>query len=179
MKNIYFVRHGLSEANERGVVSGSENDTELTDSGREQAKKAGLELKSKEIELIVCSPMKRTIETAHIIANALEYNPDNVVLNDLFTERSYGVYSGKPNEEYRKDLLADKEHISVETTNSIYNRVKKGLQWLAKRPEKNIVLVGHGGTGRALKIINQKMHHSHMYKMDGFGNTEIYDFVLE
>src|SRR5436309_1380376 len=69
MKKIYFVRHGESEANSLGLSAGSEFDTPLTNFGREQARKAGQELKDKKIELIIASPMERTVETATIIAH--------------------------------------------------------------------------------------------------------------
>jgi len=35
---IYFVRHGLSEANVKKVFAGQKDDTPLVDEGREQAK---------------------------------------------------------------------------------------------------------------------------------------------
>ena len=178
MKTIYFVRHGESESNANNIISGSGNDIHLTVTGHEQAKRAGQDLKDKEIELIVCSPLIRTVETATIIANEIGYDPQKIVKNSLFIERSYGIYEGRPNEELQKDFAKGKLHHSAETEKQMYNRLKKALAWLGSLPEDRIAVIAHGGVRRAIYVINKNLHHSHMYKIDSFGNGEIYEFTL-
>ena len=77
MKKVLYVRHGQSETNLRGVFAGGNDDTRLTDLGREQAKNAGKELKGIKIDRIICSPLSRTYETAQIIAKELGFNAKN------------------------------------------------------------------------------------------------------
>jgi broad specificity phosphatase PhoE len=178
MKKVYYVRHGESEANVAGVVAGEEDDSPLTANGKAQAKKAGHDLKGKNIDLIVCSPLTRTVDTATIIAKELGYDPAKIIKSRLFIERSVGIFSGKPYEEYRTAVMASDDHEGLETRQQIYERVKKGFEWLKKQEGKNVVLVSHGGTGRAVKAIANGLSHEHIYKLEGFGNTEIYEFEL-
>ena len=176
---IYFIRHGESEANKLDIGAGSEYETPLTDLGREQAKKTGQKLKSKRIDLIVSSPMERTVETAKIIAKEIGYEPKKILLNPDFVERGWGIYSKRPNSEYTAAVLSDKPlHESVEPVDVMHKRVTKGLEWLSQQKAHNVVLISHGGVSRILRMIHQNLPHSHMYKMDRLPNAEIYEFEL-
>lgn len=178
MKTIYFVRHGLTDSNVAGLTAGGELESVLTDEGREQAKRAGRDLSSKNIDLIVCSPMKRTIETAELIAGELGVDKKLIKTNPDFVERFMGAYSGKSHLEYRKDMVTGKVHESVETPQALKARVSRGIEWLKSLPATNLVLVSHGATGRMVKVIDQDLHHDDMYKIDGLDNTEIYEFTV-
>ena len=178
MKTIYFVRHGESESNVKEIMSGSGDDAPLTANGRAQVKAAGQRLRDKDIQLIVCSPMIRTIDTATIIAEEIGYDPKKIVKNPLFLERTYGIYDGQPDKKYIKDHDEGKVHPSVETEEQMYKRFKKALASLSKLAEERIVVVSHGGARRAIYVINENLHHSHMYKLDSFPNAEIYEFNL-
>ena len=65
-KSFYFVRHGESEHNQRGLVAGGKTDSPLTEKGIAQA----LDLKDKilavGIEHLISSPMVRAKKTAEI-----------------------------------------------------------------------------------------------------------------
>jgi broad specificity phosphatase PhoE len=178
MKTIYFVRHGESESNFGLIMSGSGDNIPLTAKGREQAKQAGQDLKDKRIELMVCSPLIRTVDTAKIIAEQIGYDPEKIVQNPILVERTYGIYDGRPAEHYKKDYAAGTVHSSVETEKQLYDRIKNALAWLSELPEDRIAVVAHGGVRRAVYVINENLHHSHMYKIDSFGNGEIYEFQL-
>lgn len=180
MKKIYFVRHGESEANSLGLSAGSEFDTPLTDNGRAQAQKTGRNLKDKEIELIVASPMERTIETAEIIAKEIGYDPQKILRHGSFVERGMGIYSRGPDAEYLKDASSGKPlHESVETVEAMHGRVAEGLDWVRSLKEKTILIVSHGGVSRILRLMHQELPHSHMYKLDRLPNAEIYEFDLD
>jgi broad specificity phosphatase PhoE len=178
MKTIYFVRHGESETNISNVMSRIDEEVHLTPSGVRQAKRAGRDLKSKNIQLIVSSPLHRTVQTATYIAKEIGYNPKMIITNPLLIERSYGIYEGGPNKVYYDNLAKNTVHESVETEEKVYNRIKEAFEWLETLKEERIILVGHRGMGRAVRVINENLHHSHMYKIDGFANTEIYEFSL-
>lgn len=178
MKTIYFVRHALTEANVAGIAAGGEFETELTKEGRSQAKRAGQDLKDKQIQLIVCSPLIRTVDTAKIIAKEIGYDYREIVTNPLFIERKLGIYSGRPHTEYREAGMSGMLDKSVESTEALFERVAEGLQWLQTFDAQNIVVVSHGATGKAVRLINEGLSSDHYYKIDGFGNTEIYEFSL-
>ena len=73
---IYFVRHGETESNVRGVFAGQKDDSILTPKGRDQALTTAKEIKNKDIKIdrVICSPLKRTVETANIIAKEVGFD---------------------------------------------------------------------------------------------------------
>jgi broad specificity phosphatase PhoE len=178
MKTIYFVRHGLSKSNVENITSGAEDDVELTDVGRDQAKRAGRDLADKNIDTIVCSPMIRTVETAQIIAEEIGLDKDTILTNKDFIERYMRKYHGRPHGEYRKAVTSSPDPEGLESAADMVARVKRGFDWLQTIEGENIVLVSHGAVGRVVKIIQNNLHHDDMYKIDGFSNTEIYEFKI-
>jgi len=71
---LYFTRHGESVANEsdRAGVKRPADSDRLSDRGWEQARGVGRRLKRMELELVVCSDMRRARETAEGIAEVLD-----------------------------------------------------------------------------------------------------------
>jgi uncharacterized phosphatase len=178
MKTIYFVRHGESEANVQSIRSGSLNDIPLTKKGFDQARKSGETLKDKNIDLIISSGMIRAHDTASIIAEVIGYDPNKIIKEPQFVERSFGIYDGKANDEYLAAKAANKLHKSVETTKVLHQRVSRGLDWLKSLDANHIVLVSHCATGRMVKTINQELEHDQMHTMELLENAEIYEFNL-
>ncbi len=179
MKKVYFIRHAETRALVSGVMAGSELDTQLTDKGRNQARKAGQFLRDKGIELIVLSPMKRTRETATIIAQELGLDDDRLLENKLIIERSFGKYSNRPAIEYIRDLKTGKLDESIESNESLHQRVVEFLDWLKARPETVILLVTHGATGRMIKLVSQNLPHSDFHKIKRFQPAELDEFTIE
>lgn len=175
---VYYVRHGESEANVANVVAGSGHDSPLTKNGRAQARHAGQELKDKHIDLIVCSPLARTVDTATHIAEEVGYDPDKIIKNILLTEREMGTLEQKPYAEYVEAMKKGIHYEGMETRKEMVARARKALDWIKTQDAQNVVLVSHGGTGRAIRAVVEGMHHDELYKLEGFGNTEIYEFEL-
>lgn len=145
MKHLYFVRHGLSEMNKRGIFSSS-TDTPLNDEGREQAKAAGQKLKKARIDCIVCSPSKRTLDTAQIIAGQIGFPADKIILRDEFKERDFGPLEGTPYIPFLTHRTP-----GVEEAEALVARVQMGLDFLNSLDAQNILVVSHGAVGRALR----------------------------
>jgi broad specificity phosphatase PhoE len=178
VKTIYFVRHGETKANVERIIAGGELESPLTKNGRVQAKQAGQLLKSKNIDLIVSSPMERTRDTATIIAQEIGYDPARIVFDEAFVEVFNGFYSGKPYALRDQHLKADKLIDDIEPPDKVHARVRAGLNRLKKLPGNNIVLVSHGATGRMIRAIAQDIPHHDFMSHQRFENTEIYEFQL-
>ena len=146
MKNLYFVRHGLSIMNETGIFSGR-TETDLTEKGINQAIKAGNELKSASIHLIISSPLKRTTHTASLIAGEINYPEKNILINHLFIERDFGPLEG---ESYYPNLG---NYPGVETMEHLIKRAELALNFLYSQDQDNILVVSHGAIGRALRHV--------------------------
>ena len=87
---IYFPRHGETEWNSRDVICGT-TDIGLTARGIGQAEAlaADIAVNHRDIDMIICSPMKRAMATAAPIGAALEIEAttaDPVTLRAMLTQ---------------------------------------------------------------------------------------------
>ena len=178
MKTVYFVRHGESEANAAGIAAGAGLDVGLTNDGRVQAQRVGDDLKNKKIDLIVSSPMKRAYETAAIIAQTIGYDPQKVLLNELFIERHLGDFTGMKAERLKTHYDAGALPSNAETTESMHRRLIQGLEWLKTLDGQTILLVSHGGPGRMIRTIYMEEHHNQINSLERIGNAEILELKL-
>jgi broad specificity phosphatase PhoE len=90
---LRFVRHGATAANLLGLRCGGDLDLALVETGRAQALKVARRIAAlvPPVRLIVTSGLRRTRETAHIIAHAL--GRAVVVVELDFAERSLGEWN--------------------------------------------------------------------------------------
>lgn len=89
---LYLVRHGLSTANQDGILAGRDNSVSLSEIGRRQAKETAKKLKGEEIKSIFASPIYRCLETAEPISQALNLP---VQVKENLQEMDYGSWSGQ------------------------------------------------------------------------------------
>ena len=64
---VFLIRHGATQLSAEDRFAG-ETDVELSDAGRNQARKLAARLQSQKLAAAYASPMSRTVETATIIA---------------------------------------------------------------------------------------------------------------
>jgi broad specificity phosphatase PhoE len=182
MKRLYFVRHGQTDTNLAGLLSG---DTEaiLTDEGRALASATGKRLKAENIRinLIVCSPLLRAVETASLIAKEINYPIEQIIQNKLFKERFFGVLEGTSDFIYLhggkyKDLDSVE---GAETVADLQKRAALALEYVKALPQENILIVGHGASGRALRrVVNGEPHtNEYVGELKIIGNTEIIELI--
>lgn len=181
MKRLFYVRHGETQMNVAGLLSGR-TETPLTEKGIEQAKAAGRELKQKlpRIDLIVCSPYARTYETAKLVAAEIGYDIEKIEKNDLFIERTFGVLEGTSG----KDFLAQHPYRDLddvegsETVEELQKRVERAFAWLQSRKEENVLVVGHGAFARAIKRVVAGLPYTLEYEGDTpIGNAAVVELV--
>lgn len=72
-KNLYFVRHGQTDNNKNRIVNGGNDDLDLNETGREQAKQTAEAIKKSGIQFdrIISSPLARAVNTTKIIKDEL------------------------------------------------------------------------------------------------------------
>ncbi|CAN5415957.1 hypothetical protein BH09PAT4_BH09PAT4_02210 [soil metagenome] len=182
MKRLFYIRHGETDMNIAKKFSGT-TEAQLTDNGRGQAKLSGEALRQKplRIDYIVCSPLKRTQETAKIVAGEIGFPVEKIEINDLFIERHFGTLEGTPSEEfigspedYRKiDAVA-----GAETIEALQQRAEKALAYAKSIPADNVLIVSHGAFGRALRRVVNNQPHTHEYDgIQWIGNAEIVELI--
>ena len=162
MKHLYYVRHGESyiNLNEKSIeLSGSSDAWGLTDVGKEQAQLGATKAKAEMIkpDLIICSPLKRTRETAAVFAKSLGYPIDQIAYVDLFKEIRFGELDGMTYADFTKHhSYADLGKFKgAETIEELQKRATKALEYVRSHPEETILIVSHSCFGRAFRrVIN-------------------------
>jgi uncharacterized phosphatase len=174
-KTVYFVRHGECVANTKGVIAGLGDDSPLTDLGRSQARDTAQTLKGIDFDLIISSPMCRTVETTKIIADELGLKSE-MIAKPEFSEKDVGEFTGKPKEEYFAFEASGGE--AGETTTEMQNRVKQGLEWLQQQTFENALVVTHNGTVRMIRTVLENLPAKDFAKIQQLGNGEYYKVEL-
>ena len=87
---LYLIRHGETENNVKGLFSGWFQ-AQLTEAGREQARRAGERLRGISFDRVYASDLERTLETAGLIFPGHEVVPKS----DL-REIHVGTLGGRP-----------------------------------------------------------------------------------
>jgi broad specificity phosphatase PhoE len=83
---LYLIRHGATNLSAEDRFSGG-TDVDLSDEGRWQATSLAKRLADDRISAFYCSPMRRTVETAAIIAEPFNVTPQ---LRDGLREIHHG-----------------------------------------------------------------------------------------
>ncbi|MBI3291067.1 histidine phosphatase family protein [Candidatus Falkowbacteria bacterium] len=158
MGKIFLIRHGQDADNEAGILNGR-RDVELTESGREQARKVAEKLRDNDVRIIYASPLKRAYETARIIAT--ELGIDEVATDEYLIERDFGVLTGKPISDITKYtdkiLPTDKVNYFLEAEGAenfptLLERGKNILEKIKqKHPNDNVLIVTHGDVGKMMR----------------------------
>lgn len=151
---IYFVRHGESESNRDKVFAGRRADVELTDTGRQQAKDVALQISKRNLDIkrVVCSPLKRTTETARIISEVINFPFDNVIFDERLAEYDLGVNTGKPVKELTAQEIVTAE--GAEEPSTFLKRIKEALDDYGSM-EGDTLIVSHGGVSRMIKCYKE------------------------
>ena len=89
MTDLYLVRHGETVDNANKIMQG-QTQGELNTKGIEQARTVAKNLKSEHFDAIVSSDLKRSFDTASIIA---EPHGLTVITTPLLRERDWGGFT--------------------------------------------------------------------------------------
>ncbi len=150
-KLIYFVRHGETESNAKGIRQGPGG--LLSEKGRAQAAEAAKKFPKHKgrPQVLIASPYERTKETAGIIAKELNMN---VEYSDLLVERRnpseiIGRFGGDRDVKLIVDRIDksfhedDLRYSDEENFTDLKNRARKLLDYIRSRPERRMILVTH------------------------------------
>lgn len=156
---IYLVRHGQTAFNAEGRLQGHV-DSELTELGRAQAERVAKALESLVDRdagwRLVSSPLGRARTTAETISRALGGLP--VEEDRRLIEVSFGQWDGRLRHEvaaaYPGAWGATGYRFTApgcESYESVAQRLDAWLSDLPPEPERRVIAVAHGVTGRVLR----------------------------
>ena len=157
MKRIITIQHCQSEQHINGMMGGW-NDWELTELGREQARRIGerlgAELEGQSVKLY-SSDLKRASQTAAPLAEKLGIE---VEYRQELRERNSGpLVMGKSKEWYREhcdnfgDMIDERPMPGAETKREMYEHLLPFCREVQERAEDTVIFVSHGG---ALSVWN-------------------------
>lgn len=151
-QNTYvMMRHGEAESNLTGTIRAALDTTDdLTEVGKEQMAAAAVQLKDKNIDLIVASPLLRTKESARLIKEALGLADEQLVFDERLVELQTGAaLEGQTWSEYQAQFQSEQSAF-LENPREGENRmdvVRRAADWLfetdAKYQGKTILVVSH------------------------------------
>jgi 2,3-bisphosphoglycerate-dependent phosphoglycerate mutase len=154
-KQLYFVRHGESEANLLREFSNRGHKHPLTERGRAQAQQLVETLRTEPISHVYTSPLLRATETAAILATRLGVG---VTIHDALCEYDCGILEGRADAagwalytEVQEAWLAhadwDRRVEGGESFREMQARFVPFVLDLVERQRQGeaYVLIGHGG----------------------------------
>jgi alpha-ribazole phosphatase len=150
MALFYFIRHGETEWNAEGRLSGR-TDVPLSEVGRRQAQLLAARLGAVPVEALYSSPLERALETARLIGQAIGLES---VVDHRLVELNYGAWEGRTFDEIEsstpddfRNWAADPAQVAPpggETGLHLVERVMPFLAEMAQRHQKgNVVVVCH------------------------------------
>ena len=147
---LYVTRHGKTLKNELGLIQG-QTECELSNTGIEDAKKLADTIRNIDIDVVISSPLKRTVDTAKIITEG--YFPINI--DDRLIERDWGLCEGAHIEEVDTvkcwNFFLNTDDNGIEKVQDLLLRVSEFLEDIkVKYQDKNVLVVTHSAVIRAI-----------------------------
>ena len=170
---VTFIRHGETPANVAGTMQDFQADMklELTERWIEQAKELWKLLKDEYFDAIYVSDMRRTQQTArYIFWDSADFVLEPRIREHFLTLRigiSYN-YNEIWREKWTEMRLAWFE--DGETFQQQIDRVHDFIKDLSRKDYKNVAIVTHGGSMRALYVIAWLYSHREALLVDSVKN---------
>jgi broad specificity phosphatase PhoE len=146
-----MIRHGEAESNLTESIRSAVDTTDaLTEKGEQQLTAAAQDLKDKNIDLIVASPLMRTKQSAQQVCKALGLTDEQLVFDERLIELQAGAtLEGKTWSDYQRQFSSE-ERAFIDAPAEGENRmdvVRRTAEWLfqtdSKYHGKNILVVSH------------------------------------
>lgn len=143
---FWFVRHGETDFNRRGLRCGGDVDVPLNTHGEDQIRALAPQIGALGIGLIVSSALVRTRRSALIISSMLGGIP--IQTQPLFNERSLGAWNGRPYAEAEALIRAGATPPGGEAEAQFRQRILSGVAGLSLA--QNTLVVSSKGVARIL-----------------------------
>ena len=146
MTTLYLVRHGETVDNARQIMQG-QTQGELNENGILQATQLSETWKDRQLDAIIASDLKRSVDTARIIA---EPHGLEVQTTPLLRERDWGSFTGRFIPELKGEVWPD----DIETLENLLSRAGEFITFVKQTyPGKKVLAVGHGIINKAVQAV--------------------------
>ncbi len=177
MPHLVIIRHGQSQWNKENRFTGW-IDVPLSPKGEEEARSSGEKLKGMKFDLGFTSVLQRAIKTYEIAAEVAGINIP-VEEDKALNERMYGDLQGLNKDECRAKFGAEQVHIwrrsyDIPPPNgeALKNTAERVMPYYHDKIEpqlkagKNILIVAHGNSLRALMMYLEKLSGEEIVKVE-------------
>ena len=173
---IYIVRHGQTNSNLAGAYNLVEED--LNENGINQAKELAEKIKDLDYEIIISSPLKRTVHTANII----NIKNKEIIYDERLVERKHGTLSGMPwttvDREKHWNYYTNDKYDNEESVCELFKRVYEFLNELKNKQYKSALIVAHSGVSKAFYGYFNGIPEDGRFLKLGLKNGEIAEYEL-
>ena len=173
---IYLVRHGQVNHNLMKIYSNEDED--LNETGIKEAYELREKLENISYDVIISSPLKRTLHTANIINSKNK----EIIIDERLRERNPGNLSGKPlevtNREEYWNYYAKIQYGTSENIREFFDRVKDFLDELKTREYKSIIIVAHSGISKVFYGYFNGIPKDGKFLNLGLNNSEVKEYIL-
>ena len=179
--NLYVLRHGTTVWNEKGITQGR-SQNRLSKSGCKLVERVAKDFANTKIDLIVSSPLMRTIQTSNIIN---KYHNVKIIKDEAITEMDQGIFTAK---KYKTltDLEKKQKHerskiTKMESFEHGYNRALDFVNKIkSEYKNKDILVVTHNNIASFIELIalNKKVDFNNREQMSNFKNAELKHFTI-
>ena len=178
--NIYVMRHGTTIWNEKGITQGRSNNR-LSKSGIELTKQTANLLKPIHFDIIFCSPLFRTVQTANLIN---EYHKIIINKDNHLIEIDQGIFTGRHKDSLtnqEKQLKIERSKIcGMESYEEVYIRTLNFINELKKEKYNNVLIVTHNLNASLIELIltNQDFYKVKKEAYKTFKNAQFKKFII-
>lgn len=150
---LYVVRHGQTDYNVNKVFQGHA-DIPLNEVGQKQAQETALKFQNIDIDMILVSPLQRTIQTAKPIS---QITGVPITIEKRLIERCFGDMEGHQNrDDWNIMMMLDYEknydRENIEPIQSLFKRIFSFLDEITEKyKDKKVVLVTHGAVSQPIE----------------------------
>lgn len=173
MENMHLLlaRHGETLENQRHVLQGHLPGT-LSPLGIQQAERLADLLMDEPLDVVVCSDLARSYDTANAVAKRHHLTPQPT---PLLREMDWGIYTGETLEDVDWYHLPE----AVESVEQLYHRAGRFIAYLRTTYSgKRILAVGHGAFNRAILTYLQGKQPFDMIELPIMGNATVERFDI-
>jgi len=150
---IYVARHAETDTNRTSIICGNDDSFSINANGLKQSYQLAETMLGKGVDLIVCSPMKRALETAACLAERLDIE---IIIDKRLRERNHGSFEGKSQDDPEFLIVKNQFAMRMNGGESIFDvahRIYSSIDAIRKNyADKTVLIISHGGTiGRAIE----------------------------
>ena len=180
--NIFVMRHGTTVWNEKGITQGRTNNR-LSQDGKKLVEDVAKQYKDEKFDVIVCSPLTRTVQTANIMN---KYHKTKTIRDDCLLEIDQGIFTGRKwkslTDEEKKLKKERAKQTGMESYDEAFERAEQFIKRIKTNYDKynSILVVTHNIIASFIEDIiqNKTKDFEDASFVKSFSNAQVKHFVI-